>query len=161
MKAPDDHESSSSDADTDIDDNLDWALDVPAVAAAAEPVPAETAAEVVQHDAKAPSLHVPICPICLDDLRVMALWICSLVVADPGPHVLTRVDQDMEVATLRCYHPFHVVCIDDWLSRQVEWESKRCPVCRAHFMEDIDFKAPPPPASSVLHEQDWKQTPNG
>jgi hypothetical protein len=61
MKAPDDHESSSSDADTDIDDNLDWALDVPAVAAAAEPVPAETAAEVVQHDAKAPSLHVPIC----------------------------------------------------------------------------------------------------
>ncbi len=49
-----------------IDDNLDWAVAVPAVAAAAEAVPAEAAAEVVQHDAKAQSLHAPICPICLE-----------------------------------------------------------------------------------------------
>ena len=48
-------------------------------------MPAEAAAEVVQ-DAKAQPRHVPLCPICLEDLRVMTLWICSLVGAHPGPH---------------------------------------------------------------------------
>ena len=89
-KAPDFHESSSG-TETDIDDDLDYAEAVPAEAAA-EAVPAEAAAEVVQ-DAKAQPRHVPLCPICLEDLRVMTLWICSLVGAHPGPHGLTRVDQ--------------------------------------------------------------------
>lgn len=46
---------------------------------------------------------------------------------------LAEFEHDEDVRRLPCFHLFHVLCVDKWLS-----QNKRCPICRV----DIEAKLP-------------------